>query len=91
MNNELEQGCLAIIVESVVGQSVGTVVQCIRVVGEHSLYGTVWKVRSQTNLMTEYGGLGKEVDVPAKWLKKIKPGDVTNTKLTQRKIEDAIQ
>ena len=73
---ELEQGCLAIIIESVLGQSVGTIVQCIKVIGEHSLYGTIWKVRSKTELMTEYGGKGQEVDVPAKWLKKINLGDL---------------
>ena len=74
--NDLEPGCLAVIIESILGHSNGTIVQCVRTIGEHSLYGTVWKVRSKTDLMSEYGGKGREVDVPAKWLKKIRPDEV---------------
>jgi hypothetical protein len=76
MNNELEPGCLAIIIESVFGQSVGQIVQCIRIRGQHSLYGTVWAVRSQSELVSEYGAKGHNMDVPAKWLKKISPDDL---------------
>lgn len=80
MAGKIEQGCLAIIVESTLGHSVGKIVQCVKVMGEHSLYGTVWRVRAREELMTEYGGKGFEVDVPEKWLKKIEPGDGLKTK-----------
>ena len=85
MNNELEPGCLAIIIESVFGQSVGQIVQCIRIRGQHSLYGPVWAVRSQSELVSEYGAKGHTMDVPAKWLKKISPDDL-ETK-TDKNIE----
>lgn len=80
MDNNLEPGCLAVIIESALGQSVGTIVQCVKTIGIHSLYGIVWRVRSQTQLVSEYGGVGNEVDVPAKWLKKITPDGVVKTK-----------
>ena len=73
MSNNLEPGCLAVIIKSVEGAAIGVVVQCIRVEGQHSVYGTVWRVRSKTPLATEFGGVGHEVDLPAVWLRKIKP------------------
>lgn len=73
----LEPGCLAVIIKSVDGASVGIIVQCIRVVGEHSLYGTVWRVRARQTLVTVGGGISNEGDMPAKWLRKIEPGDGT--------------
>lgn len=74
MSGALEPGCLAVIIESVDGHSTGMVVQCIRIAGEHTEYGTVWHVRCRDKLITEYGAVGNEADVPAKWLKKIEPG-----------------
>jgi len=74
--NDLEPGCLAIVIESVFGQSVGAIVQCISIKGVHSLYGPVWTVRSQIELVSEYGAKGHTMDVPAKWLKKIDPGEM---------------
>jgi hypothetical protein len=73
----LEPGCLAIIIESVDGHSTGKIVQCIKVVGTHSKFGIIWHVRSKDILITEFGAKGNEADVPAKWLKKIEPGDGT--------------
>lgn len=78
--NEIEPGCLAIIIESVFGKSNGTIVQCIKTVGTHSLFGEVWRVRSRSDMITEYGAIGKELDVPTKWLKKIKPDELLKTK-----------
>jgi hypothetical protein len=77
--NDLEPGCLAIVIESVFGQSVGAIVQCISIKGVHSLYGPVWTVRSQTELVSEYGAKGHTMDVPAKWLKKIDPGEMNKS------------
>ena len=39
MSSKIEPGCLAIIIESVMGQSVGAIVQCKKIVGTHSVYG----------------------------------------------------
>lgn len=74
MSGALEPGCLAVIIESVDGHSTGMVVQCVRIVGEHSKFGTVWHVRCRDKLITEFGAVGNEADVPAIWLKKIEPG-----------------
>jgi hypothetical protein len=87
MSGKIEQGCLAIITESILGHSVGKIVQCVRVAGTHSLYGVVWRVRSKEELMTEYGGQGFEADVPEKWLKKIEPGDGLKSK--KKELENA--
>lgn len=80
MSEPLQQGDLAIIIESVMGVSNGTIVQCVKTVGEHSLYGLVWEVSSKSTLMSEYGGVGNRVHVPQKWLKKIRPEDLDKTK-----------
>jgi hypothetical protein len=76
MNNELSPGDLARIIESVEGSSTGAIVQCRNVVGTHSLFGIIWRVTSKQKLVTEHGGVGYECDVPAKWLKKIPPGEL---------------
>ena len=86
-SSNLEPGCLAIITESVTGAHVGVVVQCIQQVGEHSLYGTVWEVRSKTKLVTEHGGHGYVVHVPAKWLRKITPDAPTLTTTKDKELE----
>lgn len=78
--SNLQPGDLCIIIESVLGVSNGTIVQCVKVMGEHSLYGTVWEVSSKQELVTEFGGKGHKVHVPAKWLKKIEPGDLDQKK-----------
>jgi len=83
MRGKIEPGCLAIIIESIFGKSVGTIVQCIRVIGTHSEYGIIWRVRSNSTLISEYGGTGLEVDVAEKWLKKIDPDEKDN--LTKEK------
>jgi hypothetical protein len=82
MSNNLEPGCLATIIKSVEGAAVGQVVQCVAVVGSHSLYGTMWEIRSKDTLVTEYGGVGHTGHIPAKWLRKIKPDELP--KVTDR-------
>ena len=78
MKNEssLQPGDLAIVIESVFGKTVGTVVQCGKTVGEHSLYGTMWEVTTTKEIVTEYGAVGKRFHSPQKWLKKIRPGEL---------------
>lgn len=85
MSSELQPGDLAIITESILGSSTGSIVQCIVIRGVHSLYGEVWQVRSQNQLVSEYGGIGNIVDVPTKWLKKIEPGSLD--KVEEKTIE----
>lgn len=76
MDDELSPGDLAIIIESVLGKSVGEIVQCVSIAGEHTVYGTMWLVASTGNLVSEYGQMTNRLHQPAKWLKKIKPGDL---------------
>lgn len=87
MSDQLDPGCLAVVVKSVEGDAVGAVVQCIKTLGEHSLYGTVWEVRSTRTLVTEYGGVGHTVHVPAKWMRKINPGELDKLLTTTDKLE----
>lgn len=76
-------GDLARVIESIDGASVGIVVQLREMVGEHSLYGPIWRCTSKETIVSEHGGIGHEADFAAKWLKKINPGDLD----LQREIE----
>lgn len=87
MSDQLDPGCLAIIIKSVEGDAVGTIVQCIKTLGVHSLHGVVWEVRSKRTLVTEYGGVGHTVHVPATWLRKINPGELDDLLTTTDKLE----
>jgi hypothetical protein len=82
MSNELEPGCLAIILKTTLGVNVGRIVTCVRLKGEHTLYGPIWTVYSKDLIVSEYGAMGNQGDVPAKWLKRVNPNDpvITNTK-----------
>lgn len=70
-DNQLEQGCLAIITQSSLGAADGKIVTCIQVDGFHPELGVMWLVESQTPIMDDMGGLSTDVHVPAAWLKKI--------------------
>ena len=83
----LEPGCLALVIDSVDKIAVGLTVQCIRIVGEHSKYGTIWHVRSKDQLVTQYGAVGNEADMPAIWLRKILPGDGLESKSKEKPLE----
>jgi hypothetical protein len=85
-------GDLAEIVKSVDGLSVGKIVQCVQFAGHHSKHGPVWKVRSKSTLVTEYGGVGSEAHVPDDWLRPIKPPEnKKSTKTTKDKSLDLIE
>ena len=87
-----KQGDLATIIQSVDGASVGMIVQCVRYMGDHSLYGPVWRVRANNIIVTEYGGVSQEADVPDKWLKPIKPGDLEEKKdLAKLNASDSVK
>ena len=84
----LSPGDLAIIINSALGLSVGKVVQCVSIVGTHSEYGTVWNVGSREPLMTEYGGHGNNVHIPAIWLRRVEPGELDKSKVkTLERVE----
>lgn len=80
-----EPGDLAIIIQSALGVNVGRIVQCVSIIGDHSLHGTVWNVRSSEPIVSEYGGHGHSVHVPQSWLKKIEPG--TRDKFNVKEME----
>ena len=85
--NELQPGCLAVIIQSVFGQSVGAIVQCIEIKGVHSEHGVIWTVRARHELVSEYGGRGQVMDSPAAWLRKINPDDTEQPRSQLRDYE----
>ena len=87
MSSNLEPGCLAVVVETVTGSQVGAIVQCVKTVGEHSLYGTIWEIRSKVDVVTEYGGVGKTAHAPAKWLQKIRPDELDKKTEKTKELE----
>ena len=86
--NELEPGCLAIIIESVLGLSVNKIVQCVKIEGEHSVHGIVWLVHSKDELVSEYGAIGNNMSVPAKWLKKVAPPKLPDKVITKELVNN---
>lgn len=71
----LEPGCLAIIIKSSLGASIGKIVECIQIEFggvRHPDHGIIWLVQSQTaNLVDEMGGKSDTFHVPADWLVRI--------------------
>ena len=69
----LKPGDLAQIIQSLDGHCTGKIVECVRIEYiDHPEYGTIWLVQSPSDdLITEYGGVGNNVHVPASWLRKI--------------------
>jgi hypothetical protein len=80
----VKPGDKAKIIKSIDGMSVGKIVTVISLTGTHSKYGTVWRVEG-AGLVSEYGGVGANADVPDDWLQKIEPDDVVLTK--DKKLE----
>lgn len=76
--SNLEPGCLARIIKSIEGLSIGKIVQCVRMAGMHSEFGEMWWIHSKDILVTEYGGVGHHAHCPASWLKKLEPGGDQN-------------
>lgn len=66
------------------GPNVGKVVTIGQRQGEHSLYGTIWRVYGD-NLVTEYGVMCAELDCAQSWLRKVEPeGAPDATKSTEK-------
>ena len=64
------KGDKARIVNGIFGTNWGKIVQVGELVGEHSKYGPVWRVRSLgRDLVTEYGAVGPTCDCPDEWLR----------------------
>lgn len=70
-SSRLEPGDLAIILNSVTGKSIGRIVTCIAMEGEHVLFGRIWLVESDRPLQVVSGDVLRRAHVPEKWLKKI--------------------
>jgi hypothetical protein len=69
----IKRGDTAVITEGVLGKkspNVGRVVTVGYLQGQHSRHGNVWRVHGE-NLVSEYGGVGGELDCPQVWLRKI--------------------
>jgi hypothetical protein len=79
--SNLAPGDLAEIIRSLDGHCTGKIIECVRIEYiDHPEYGTIWLVQSPSDdLVTEYGGVGNNVHVPASWLRKI-PKDKTKDK-----------
>lgn len=78
MSEPLKSGDQAHIVAGALGDkgpNVGKRVTVGKLQGEHSQYGRIWRVHGH-GLVTEYGGMGSEVDCAAAWLRKIEPPPV---------------
>lgn len=80
----IKKGDRAQIIGGVDGLNYGVIVEVGDYQGEHSKYGAIWRVRSLgPDLVTEYGGVGKECDCAAAWLRKLPP-----TTPPQKAVED---
>ena len=73
MKKALSPGDLAIITKSLDGLSVGKIVECIQIDGEHSKHGTIWLVKSARPIKSHFGS-EDTVHMPAIWLMRI-PND----------------
>ena len=70
-NDRLEPGDLAIIIRSATNKSIGKIVTCISMDGEHSVYGRIWLVEASTPMQTTGGDVLRRAHMPEDWLRKI--------------------
>lgn len=81
-----KQGELSRIIKSVDGLSVGKIVQCLAIDGEHSTHGVIWLVLSASELISEYGVVGNRMHVPDDWMVPIKPGELDNKTIEKKTL-----
>ena len=74
MSDKISPGDLAIVIQSMSGKSVGSIVTCISMDGEHELLGRIWLVETGRPIRTVGGDTVRRAHIPEKWLKKI-PSD----------------
>lgn len=83
----VKAGDLAKIINSIDGMCIGKIVTVVTLQGTHSRYGPVWRVFGK-GLVSEYGGVGDNADVPDDWLQKIEPDQLhTNETKTLELVE----
>lgn len=70
-DNQLHPGDLAIIIKSIDGLSIGKIVECLSMDGEHSKYGKMWLVKFSEKAVSEYGAVSNKLHLPQDWLRKI--------------------
>lgn len=77
---EIKPGILCKVIGSALGPKGSSVGAIVRVVGQdggppHSLHGDIWRCElvKGTNLVTEYGGIGREADFAEDWLEPLPP------------------
>lgn len=74
------------------GLSVGRkCVTMFRHPGEHSLHGPIWHVKTDDGkeLVSEYGGVGSEVDCAEDWLQPLPPEPPKEElRVTEKELED---
>jgi hypothetical protein len=73
-DDKLKPGDLAFIIKSANNKSIGKVVECVKTDGEHSKYGLMWLVKSNSHMTSTNGERLLELHCPQDWLKKI-PND----------------
>ena len=81
-----EKGGLSRIIKSVDGISVGKIVQCLTVDGEHTKHGVIWLVASRENLVSEYGVVGNRMHLPDDWMVPIKPGELDGVNIENKEL-----
>lgn len=63
--------------------NVGKVVTVGYLQGQHSIHGNIWRVHGE-GLVTEFGGMGTELDCAQSWLQKLEP---ETPKLDAREVQ----
>lgn len=76
----IKTGILCEVINSVDKLAVGAIVEVCSYQGKHSQYGPIWRCRSKTPLVSEYGAVGHFMDFAEDWLKPIPDEPLTNQK-----------
>lgn len=71
----IKPGVLCKVISGVLHPSpnLNKIVEVVEYLGEHSLYGSIWKCKAKHNLITEYGVVSDSMDFAEIWLKPIPP------------------
>lgn len=91
MNKPISAGDLAIIINSTTGKSIGKIVTCISMDGEHPEYGRMWLVESGGPIMTAGGDTLRRAHSPEKWLRRIPNEPVFGEDALTNILEDVLE
>ncbi len=73
-------GAIAAVVHSPMGLNTDKWVECVGLVGAHSEYGPVWRVRARSRqLVTDMGVVCAACDIPDAWLRPLTPPPAADT------------